>query len=174
MRGKQVTILLAGAMLLLSGCADVAESEAAVKELRCEYRVNPRGIDVVKPRLSWILESERRGQMQSAYQILAASSEENLKQNKGDLWDSGKVESEASVGVVYKGRPLKSRMRCCWKVRVWDKMSDVRSQKSQAGANRCSGRWVCSISRTTRPVGLALIKRPGKKTPSFICLGALT
>jgi len=59
--------------------------------------------------------------MQSAYQILAADSEEKLKRNQGELWDSGKVESEQSNQVVYEGEPLKSRLRCYWKVRVWDK-----------------------------------------------------
>ncbi|MBW7988430.1 MAG: Bacterial alpha-L-rhamnosidase [Planctomycetes bacterium] len=93
----------------------------AVKELRCEYRVNPLGIDIVKPRLSWIMESGQRGQKQIAYQILAADSEEKLRRNQGELWDSGKVESEQSNQVVYEGEPLKSRMRCYWKVRVWDK-----------------------------------------------------
>ncbi|MCP4612881.1 MAG: family 78 glycoside hydrolase catalytic domain [Planctomycetes bacterium] len=92
-----------------------------VSELRCEYRVNPLGIDVVKPRLSWIMESAQRGQVQSAYQILAADSEEKLRLNQGELWDSGKVESGQSNQVVYEGEPLESRMRCYWKVRVWDK-----------------------------------------------------
>ena len=115
------TILLAGMMLALSGCAALENSEVMVKELRSEYRVNPLGIDVVKPRLSWITESVKRGQVQSAYQILAAGSEQDLKQNKADLWNSGKVCSDQSNQVVYEGMPLKSRMRCYWKVRIWDK-----------------------------------------------------
>lgn len=57
--------------------------------LTCEYAVNPLGLDVVKPRFSWILESDERGQMQSAYQILVASSEEKLNADAGDKWDSG-------------------------------------------------------------------------------------
>ena len=116
-----VTILLAGAMAVLSGCTALRDSDLTVKELRCEYRTNPQGIDIVKPRLSWITESARRGRMQSAYRVLVAGSEDNLKQNKADLWDSGKVRSNASNQVAYEGKPLKSRMQCCWKVRVWDK-----------------------------------------------------
>jgi len=108
-------------VLTLSSCAVSADSGVSVKELRCEYLVNPRGIDVVKPRLSWVLESGQRGQVQSAYQILVAGSEEKLKKNQGDLWDTGKVSSDESSHVVYAGKKLKSRMRCCWKVRVWDK-----------------------------------------------------
>ena len=94
--------------------------------LRCEYRENPLGIDAESPRLSWIMEdsgwwSATRSQRQTAYQILVASSAELLKQNKGDCWDSGKVASDQSIQVEYQGKPLVSRMRCYWKVRVWDK-----------------------------------------------------
>ena len=87
--------------------------------LRCEYLDNPLGIDVEQPRLSWFSESNQRGWMQSGYQILVASSGELLKQDKGDLWDSGKVASDQSIHVEYAGKPLESRMSCYWKVRVW-------------------------------------------------------
>jgi alpha-L-rhamnosidase len=60
-----------------------------------------------------------RGVKQTAYQILVASSEKLLKEGKGDLWDSGKVESDQSLQIVYAGKPLTSRMQCYWKVRVW-------------------------------------------------------
>ncbi|MBC8180913.1 glycoside hydrolase family 78 protein [candidate division KSB1 bacterium] len=89
--------------------------------LRCEYLRNPLGIDVTKPRFSWILESNKRDQKQSAYQILMASSKEKLDGNKGDLWDSGKIESDKSIQIVYNGKPLQSKVRCFWKVQVWDK-----------------------------------------------------
>jgi alpha-L-rhamnosidase len=98
---------------------------ATVADLRCEYLVNPMGIDVTTPRLSWILESGRRSCMQNAYQVLVASSAETLQHNKGDLWNSGKVKSDQSNQIVYKGKPLKSRMLCYWKVRVWDNSGHV-------------------------------------------------
>lgn len=88
--------------------------------LRCEYRHNPLGIDVVQPRLSWALESAGRGQVQSAYQILVADSPERLAAGLGNLWDSGVVASSQSVHVAYAGRPLTSGQRCWWQVRVWD------------------------------------------------------
>ncbi len=89
-------------------------------KLKCEYGSNPLGIDVPKPRLSWQIECERRGVTQSAYQILAASSEELLASDKGDLWDSGKVISNQSVHVLYNGKALVSSQKVFWKVRVWD------------------------------------------------------
>src|SRR3989442_7073768 len=73
--------------------------------LRCEYLENPVGIDERQPRLTWRVESNERGQRQTAYQLLVASEEKTLKADSGDLWDSGKVGSEETVNVVYKGKP---------------------------------------------------------------------
>ena len=87
---------------------------------------------MVEPRLSWILESSQRGQMQTAYQILVADSEKMLKRNKGNLWNSGKVESDRSIQIAYKGKELASRMQCYWKVRAWDKDSKVSAWSEQA------------------------------------------
>jgi len=111
---NQLTSLTLAALLL----APLAALHAAeVANLRCEYRENPLGIDAVKPRLSWVIEV--RGQRQTAYQVLVASTPELLAKDKGDLWDSGKVESDRSIQVEYKGKQLESRMQCYWKVRVW-------------------------------------------------------
>ncbi len=96
-------------------------SEVRVVDLRCEYQANPLGIDVLQPRLSWKLHAAERGQKQTAYQILAATDETLLADGKADLWDTGKVASDQSVHIVYTGKALSSRTRCCWKVRVWDK-----------------------------------------------------
>jgi len=89
--------------------------DLCVIDLRCEYRVNPLGIDVKRPRLSWKLQSQQRGQKQTAYQIRVADADRN------SLWDTGKVDSNRSIHIEYAGRPLASRLRCYWKVRVWDK-----------------------------------------------------
>ena len=51
--------------------------------------------------------------------MLVASSESLLNEHRGDLWDSGKVLSDQSLHVEYRGQPLSSGMRCFWKVRVW-------------------------------------------------------
>ncbi|MGQ9524689.1 MAG: family 78 glycoside hydrolase catalytic domain, partial [Armatimonadota bacterium] len=106
--------------LVLEGFAKMAEG-VTVERLRCEYAVNPVGIDVPRPRLSWTLRSNRRGERQTAYQILVATSMETLNADSGDLWDSGKVDTDQSIHVPYSGRELTSRTRCYWKVRVWDK-----------------------------------------------------
>ena len=90
-------------------------------ELRCEYRADPLGVDVSRPRLSWIVASAERGQRQTAYQVLVAGSEAILKLDKGDLWDSGQVQSDDTTAIVYGGKPLSSNQPCYWKVKVWGK-----------------------------------------------------
>jgi alpha-L-rhamnosidase len=88
--------------------------------LRCEYLTDPLGIDAVPPRLSWVLQTEERGQKQTAYHIIVASTPEALASDQGDLWDSGKVNSDQTIYVDYAGKPLGSRMQCFWKVRAWN------------------------------------------------------
>ncbi len=88
--------------------------------LRCEYHVDPSGIDVRRPRLSWEVSDPRRGAVQSAYRVLAAGSLASLNDELGDLWDSGAVASDQTSQVAYAGGSLTSRAVCFWKVRTWD------------------------------------------------------
>ncbi len=92
-------------------------------DLRCEYLRTPLGVDTRIPRLSWRLQpgvADARGLRQSSYQVLVARDEASLAADRGDLWDSGKVESTEQLHVPYGGRPLASAARCHWKVRAWD------------------------------------------------------
>ncbi|MDD5140166.1 MAG: family 78 glycoside hydrolase catalytic domain [Verrucomicrobiales bacterium] len=100
-------------VLLSAFCAGAALA-MEVENLRCEYLANPDGIDVLRPRLSWLLDSDRRGEKQTAYQVVVTTPQ-------GEWWDSGKVASDQSIQVEYAGKPLSSRQACEWKVRVWDK-----------------------------------------------------
>ena len=99
-----------------------------ISHLTCEYRINPLGIDLRQPRLSWQLQSQRRGARQTAYQILVASTEAGL--NNSLLWDSGKIESDQSVHVPYGGSSLASGQRAHWKVRVWDETGTATESSS--------------------------------------------
>ncbi|PYP60686.1 MAG: alpha-L-rhamnosidase, partial [Gemmatimonadetes bacterium] len=95
-------------------------AQLTVTGLRVEYLTNPLGIDVVQPRLSWRIASARRNTMQAAYQIQVAGSETSLAGRANLLWDSGKVISDTSVFVEYRGPAAVSRTRYYWRVRVWD------------------------------------------------------
>jgi len=109
--------------VFMAGFSPVKSSEQAggpfpPAELRCEYLSNPVGIDVKQPRFSWALEHSERGEKQSAYQIIVST---EPSAEKGDMWDSGKANTDESVHVLYNGKPLESDRTYYWKVRYWDK-----------------------------------------------------
>ncbi|WP_299430209.1 family 78 glycoside hydrolase catalytic domain [uncultured Maribacter sp.] len=112
-------------LISFSGCD--SSSTIELTDLKSEYRTNPLGIDNTAPRLSWNLfdNSQTRGQKQTAYQILVASSIKNLESNVGDVWDSGKIESNQSVNVKYEGKNLASAQQYFWKVKAWDVSGNV-------------------------------------------------
>jgi len=89
--------------------------------LRCEYKVNPPGIDDPQPRLYWFVNDSTRGAVQTAYQVLVASDPKLLKKDIGDIWDSDKTQTAQSAHVIYGGTQLESRKQYYWKVRTWDK-----------------------------------------------------
>lgn len=96
--------------------------------LRCEYLVNPEGIDVTAPRLSWTLETtdpEARGQSQTAYHIQVADSLSDLLEGRAERWDSGRIDSDATAQIVYEGSGLTSGSACWWRVRVWDRKGET-------------------------------------------------
>ncbi|PYV22884.1 MAG: hypothetical protein DMG24_15510, partial [Acidobacteria bacterium] len=131
LRAVLVTILLlaAAAGPIPKGCAK--DGPAPPVNLRSEYLSNPLGMDVAQPRFSWVLEHSERGQSQSAYQVLVAARRQSLDDDKGDQWDSGKVEASESAQVAYAGKPLESGRTYYWKVRYWDKQGRE-SEYSQA------------------------------------------
>ncbi|RZK56465.1 MAG: alpha-L-rhamnosidase, partial [Pedobacter sp.] len=90
-----------------------------VVNLTCEYRTNPLGIDVVQPALSWKLQSSQFNVLQFAYQILVADNLADLKNNKGNIWDSKKLVSNQSIQIKYNGLKLLSTKKYYWKVKVW-------------------------------------------------------
>ena len=145
-------------MLLVAVCLCCASTAASggieVANLRCEYLDNPRGIDVVRPRLSWKISEKGkpvRGLRQTAYRVLAASSAELLAQDKGDLWDCRR-QSDQSIHVVYGGKALTSRMRCYWKVKIWCNKGIASAWSKPARwsmgllqpADWRGARWICS------------------------------
>jgi alpha-L-rhamnosidase len=93
-----------------------------IEDMKCAYLYNPLGIDLLSPRLSWQIKTKGiRGEKQTAYRIIVASSLDKLLEGKADLWDTGKVKSDQSTQVAYKGKALQSQMHCHWRVMIWDK-----------------------------------------------------
>ncbi len=119
---RQLVIAVAATVLLFNG-RSVTEAKSrtlTVVVLRTEYQANPLGIDINKPRLSWQLQSNQRGVVQSSYQIRVARSEHGLLRGTSLVWDSSKVVSEESIQHIYGGPSLQSAQGYYWQVRVWD------------------------------------------------------
>jgi alpha-L-rhamnosidase len=127
---RLLILFLALTTALLQSASSTAAQPLGANHLRCEYRDNPLGIDASAPRLSWRIESEERGVLQSAYQIRVASDAEKLASGQADLWDSGKVQSSQTLHVEYAGKPLTSRQIGYWDVQVWD-AQDQHSKRSK-------------------------------------------
>ncbi|MFY0606442.1 MAG: glycoside hydrolase family 78 protein [Cyclobacteriaceae bacterium] len=128
MKGNKLILSLAVALLSISS----AVAKVSVGQLTTEYLVDPIGIDVSKPRLSWKLNTSDYNVMQSAYEIKVARKSADLA-SQGDLiWTTGKVASDQSVNVVYEGERLNSGERAYWQVRVWDQKGKVSSWSQPA------------------------------------------
>ena len=96
------------------------EAPFMLTEMKCENLVNPLGIDNTTPHFSWKLKGDGLKGRQAYYEIQVASDSILLIQDKADLWNTGKLKSDASVMVPYQGASLSSRSLCYWRVRAWD------------------------------------------------------
>lgn len=111
------------AIFLITSCST---TKFEVDNLKCKHKTNPVGIDIKKPRFSWMMNSNQRGAKQTACRIIVSSNRENCKQNRGDIWDSKKIVYDESNQIYYQGTALKSNNKYCWKVTVWNQ-DDVES-----------------------------------------------
>ena len=158
-------------------------AQLRVCSLRVEHCVNPSVVDVPQPRLSWVNEpkNERvRGQRQTAYRIVVASSAERLRKGNYDLWDSGRVPSDVSVLVPYRGRELASGQDCYWKVQTWD--AHGRCSKWSQAAHWGMGllkpedwhaQWIAAHQEQGVPLfrKAFTLKRKVKKAKAFVTAG---
>ena len=144
----RIPAIVAIAFLAATSPAFSDPSPVHLTELTTEQMTHPVGIGVAQPRLSWKLQSDRAGEVQTAYEIRAASSPDKLDQP--DLWTSGKITSDQSVLVRWNGKPLDSRAIAFWQVRVWDKNDNVSNWSDPASfelgllhsADEWKGQWI--------------------------------
>lgn len=123
-----------------------------IERLECEYLSNPIAIESKQPKLSWQLVSDDKAKSQTAYRLIVASSISLLQQNKGDYWDSGKVNSASSAQVVYRGKPLGSGRKVYWKVMIWDEKNEPSGWSESAywamgllQASDWKGKWIGAL-----------------------------
>ncbi len=133
--------------------ASAAASAVTVSTLRTNALAAPLGIGAEAPRLSWALHADRRGLLQSGYQVRVATSASRLAE--ADVWDSGQVDSDRSVDVTYDGPALTSSTRYHWQVRVWDEDGNASSWSEPSTFEtglldnaEWSGAWIGAPART--------------------------
>ena len=106
-------ILLALLPLTVSAAKKkVVKPDVSVVNLRIENLDKPLGIDTAEPRFSWQITSNKPNVRQTAYQIIVSD-------DKGEVWNTGKIESDQQLWIHYTGKPLQSNTACTWKVKVW-------------------------------------------------------
>lgn len=150
--------ITAGILLLtISTFSCQNEQHLHIRDLRCEYLTNPIGVDIERPRFSWIIESEGREIQQSQYQIKLAYSPQELSGGQGLVWNSGWVDSCQSLNVDYTGSDLSSRTVYYWKVRIRDQHGNQSGWSDPAffhtrfmGDDSFKARWICSPDITLR------------------------
>ena len=113
-----LALTLVGGLIALDGGAPAtfAASSLAASALKTDSAVNPLGITSLKPSFSWQLESAERDVMQASYELRVATTADDLGSN--DVWNSGVVNSDASIEVSYDGSALDPATRYFWQVRV--------------------------------------------------------
>jgi alpha-L-rhamnosidase len=137
----------------------VTAGSLQARELRCERLLDAFGVHSSRPVFSWIPTSDRRGESQTAYRIRVATDPALLAADVPDLWDSGRVASDAVTGATYDGRALESRMACWWSVQLWDRDGRA-SQESPVATFELglllpedwSARWIADRATGTSPL----------------------
>jgi alpha-L-rhamnosidase len=113
-------IMLSGSLLLLT---TIAIAQFTIDNTQCENLVNPIGLDLPQPRLSWQLTSDKRNSLQTAYEITV--SDQSTFSKKSISWNSGKIISPQSIHIAYQGPALQPGKKYYWKVRTWDNYGRV-------------------------------------------------
>ncbi len=99
--------------------------QSTVFDLTCEYRNNPIGVEAKKPSLSWKIRSSQKNVLQTFYQIIVSDDVAVVNQNRGNVWDSGKINSAQSLQINFAGRELLAGKKYYWKVKVWDNKNNI-------------------------------------------------
>ncbi|PTS93621.1 alpha-rhamnosidase [Pedobacter sp. HMWF019] len=113
----------------LNAQADTVPNKTLAVSLQCEHLIKPLGIDVLHPRLSWMISDGRQGAKQTAYRILVSEDSLDVVRKRGASWDSGKNTSGTSL-VSYRGAVLKPFTKYFWGVEVWDQNGKPGSSSS--------------------------------------------
>ncbi|MFT3870048.1 MAG: family 78 glycoside hydrolase catalytic domain [Nibricoccus sp.] len=147
--------------------------------LRCDSGTDPLGVDSPSPHLSWQMQSDEPGQLQTAYRIIASSSAGMLEQDRGDLWDTGKINSADCINLSWKGKLLASSQQIFWKVQLWDRKGKPTAWSKTATFTMglltekdwCGAQWITDpdLLKWVRPaIGYRSEEAPRAETTKWI------
>lgn len=118
-----------------------------IARLLVEDEENPLVIGTDRPRFSWqlaqALYDPEWNLRQAAYRVVVADNEAILARDQGNMWDSGKVESDRSVYVPYGGKALSPGTTYYYKIQVWlqHKEKGIWSHVGQFGTGLAEADW---------------------------------
>ena len=108
-----------------------------------------------------------RGEVQTAYQILVATTREKLSAGEANLWNTGKVASSETLQIPYAGKALSAGHDCYWAVKVWnnDGMESVWSPPAQWGMGMLQpedwkAQWISFRDKTPVHADPAILELP--------------
>lgn len=122
---KEYLVLIWCTLAFIIISCRVMAAKPVVVDLTCEYASNPIGIEILKPRLSWKIQSADRGILQTSYELRVSTHPGNFSRASLSVWDSGRVKSGQSAYIPFAGKALKSATRYYWQVRIWDNKGNV-------------------------------------------------
>ncbi len=182
---KSRTITPAGVALalVLASCSTQSDKFNAVN-LRCEYLVNPIGIDASNPRFTWCMEDKRMGAEQTTYEVFVGTDSSGISAGRADKWDSGEIRSGSNL-VRYSGEALTPLTKYYWSVRIRDgkgklsKISEIAGfETGMMNESNWKGSWISD----TRDIDLKpapyfrkafVIDRNVKEARSYIAVAGL-
>lgn len=139
--------LLLPLVILLASC-EPKEPVCIPYDLKCEYLVNPIGVDVNQPRLLWKIRDKRFGAAQQGYKIVMGTDSAAVKKGIGDQWNSVQ-ENNTNMLIRYQGKPLLAHTKYYWNVQVWDKNGKLGKRSPLAsfetglmGQSNWKGSWI--------------------------------
>ena len=150
--------------------------------LQMELMEKPFGICNANPSMSWIVNDADKDELQTAYQILVASSSAKIGADEGDVWDSGKIVSAESSNVRYAGPTLTADTTYYWKVRTWDKSDEVSPYSQEQRFSTAIDSWSANALWVGKPSatddnassGVTLFERMGWKNYDIECKFGIT
>ncbi|KEO74249.1 alpha-L-rhamnosidase [Anditalea andensis] len=140
-------------LIILLGMISCANIGIQVERLTVELTVNPVGLQKATPRLGWQLASDRQGVVQTAYQVVVSKDQNKVANGEGNIWDSGKVKTNASQLVPYEGLVLEGGERYYWAVKIWDEEDNASSWSNMGywemapDEDFLDASWIGAISR---------------------------